>query len=334
MAGIPMRLRNPFVFTAGFALVAALLTILAQTPAQAATTPLGDCPVSPTTPCVMSVQRDSVDISAPYGYIGWYGNLSGSKDIYFSAEYNGGADLGASERSTSWRVVIFVGDWAIPNVTHGKGQNVKVTRGHTADGYTVTITANPVLLSGQCISSTYCPEHWVPTTPSDNNVQWDGYFDLYITDYGAWSDASQRADFFGMNYFNNIAYTELPPQIVFPADPSLPPYLLVNTANRRFLDDETTLVNGHVEMRIPNRFLSGVYGVPDPSTMTSSGVVVTGDGTERPSTSSRKPVRTRWWSTSTACASRTSPGPRPRLSRDHSQPPPRGSRPPRSHSAT
>jgi hypothetical protein len=81
-----------------------------------------------------------------------------------------------------------------------------------------------------------------------------------------------------MDYFNNIAFTEVPPQIVSPSDPSLPPFLLVNTANRRYLADGSTLVDGHVEMRIPNQFLRDVYGVPNPATMTSSGVTVTGDG--------------------------------------------------------
>jgi hypothetical protein len=267
-------------------LIASSLSLVTgfSAPSAAGSSPpsLQDCTTTAgAAPCIESVTVNSGAITTPFSYIAWYDDTNPSKNIYFFAQKDGtGGNLGFSALTDTWRVVIFVGNWEIPRVTHGKAQNVKVTRTHATDGYTVTISGNPVTVSGQCDSSgTYCPEDWVTGLPGGfNNRQWDGYFDFYITDYGAWNNASQRADFYGMNYFNNIAHTELPPQIVTPADPSIPPYLLVNAANRRFLQDGTTLVNGHAELRIPNQFLRDVYGVPDPASMTSSGVTVTGDG--------------------------------------------------------
>lgn len=276
-----LRLRRSTLVATGLSLIVSALTVLFAAPAYPeALSPsaLSACGSPASAPCVVSVQVGGADMAAPYGYVGTY-TAGSSKDVSFTAEKNGSDDLGAGELGTYWRVVIFMGNWAVPRVTSGKGQKVTVTRTHDSSGYTVTVTGEPVTVSGQCDGSGYCPEEWVATSPSFNNKEWAATFDLQITDYGSWSDATQRDSFYGMNYFTNIAYTELPPQITYPSDPSLPPYLLINAANRRYRQDGTTLVQGHSELRIPNSFLRVVYGVPNPADMTSSGIVVGGDGT-------------------------------------------------------
>jgi hypothetical protein len=137
----------------------------------------------------------------------------------------------------------------------------------------VTITANPVLLVGTCDQTS-----WPWTCPSTADTQWDGYLDGELTDYQAWSDVAQRDSMYGMNYASNVSATSLPPEIV--SDPTTgEQQILVRLANPHFEQDGTTVFEGFVHQRIPNAFLQTVYGIDDPSTLTSSGLTPVVSGT-------------------------------------------------------
>ena len=117
---------------------------------------------------------------------------------------------------------------------------------------------------------------WLKRMPS--TFGWDGYLDGQISDFGQWTDVAQREATYGMDYWTNVAATDVPPQVK--EDPANPGFyfLQVNLANRRFYEDGVTLVQGTGRMRIPNSFLQMAYGIPNPATMTGSSLVGTLSG--------------------------------------------------------
>ncbi len=140
--------------------------------------------------------------------------------------------------------------------------------------YQVKISANPVLIVGDCDQRT-----WPWTCDHTATRQWDGYLDGQVTDYEAWVDPAQRASFYGMDFNSNISATGLPPEIV--NDPTTgAEQILVRLANPHFQDDGVTVFHGFAHQRIPNAFLREVYGIDAPASLTTGGLspVVSGSG--------------------------------------------------------
>ncbi|WP_203335783.1 fibronectin type III domain-containing protein [Nocardioides limicola] len=251
-------------------LVAGLLQAVAA-PAAVAEGPLPVCTGGGPRPCVEQVLRNGAALS---GGFGWFANATGgsAKEISFNATLNDAHDLGAGSLSDTWSVTLDVGTWMSPRVVHGKGRNVKINR---LGGGRVQVLVQPVSVSGQCDGSGHCWEHWVPTDPSDNNIEWAGLLDLRISDFAQWTEVAQQSSFDGMHYLTNVAHTYLPPQVVALADGSQA--LRIEMENRRYRENNT-LVRGAAELRIPHAFLRQVYDVPDPATMTGAGLAVGGVG--------------------------------------------------------
>jgi hypothetical protein len=266
---------------AALALVGSGLAVSAQlsTPAAAETipsTPVVACATPGPRPCIISVTRDGVTPDVAYEVSGTTYTIEGSRYVSFNVTKNGQYDMGFAELSAVWSVKLDMGD-LVPRVVTGKGQDTTVVRKNDGGNYTVTVTGRPVTISGQCDQSAWpwtCPE-WAADPNPVENQQWDSAFGAEITDYGVWDDAEQRRAMYGMNYFTNVAATSVPPEITH--DPTTDTdYLLIRMANRRYLEDGTTLVQGSGELRIPNAFLRLAYGVPNPELMTGSSLSVSG----------------------------------------------------------
>lgn len=184
-------------------------------------------------------------------------------------------DLGAAARSDTYVLKLNVGK-VIPRVSDAKGAGVTVLRERDGAGnWHVTITAKPVLATGDCNTGA------VPWTCSEVATrQWDGYLGGGLTDYGTWEDAAQREAFFGMDYFSNIDAGAIPPDVV--RDPGSGAQMIrLELANSHFLSSpSTTVFKGNVSVVIPNAFLREVYEVDDPGSLTTGGLkpVVTGTG--------------------------------------------------------
>jgi hypothetical protein len=201
----------------------------------------------------------------------------GSNDLLWQVLSVGTANpfvLGPASLDDVWVITIDTGT-VVPRVAFTHGTAVDVNRVDDGDGtYRVTITATPVVMTGECDQSV-----WPWTCPETASMEWDGYLDGNVTDYGAWDDVAQRNSMYGLDYSTNVSATSVPPEIV--NDPgSGHEQLLIRLANPHFRMDGTTVFEGFVHQRIPNAFLSSVYGLDDPSSLTSSGLdpVVTGPG--------------------------------------------------------
>lgn len=247
------------------------------TPASAGTIPSTDvtwCSGTPTYPCVAGLSIDGTPVTSSdlhWSFVATTFELDGATELSFTLQRDGSYALGPDTLDDSVVVDLKTGAGFLPRVVTGKGHDVEVVRSAPAGVNEVVVTGSPVLVSGQCDQSSWpwvCPEY-TGSNP-DYDAEWDGYFSVDVSDNGQWTDASQRAAFDGMNYFTNVAATDIPPQVV--PDGSGNDYLQINLANRHFRSDGTTVVHGHGELRIPNAFLREVYGVPNPASMTTAGL--------------------------------------------------------------
>src|SRR5262249_7324408 len=109
------------------------------------------------------------------------------------------------------------------------------------------------------------------TGPTGATQQWDGSLGGSVTDYRSWEDEAQRNAFFGMDYSSNIDAGSIPPQIV--PDSEGAQMILLEFANSHFLKTpSTTVFHGNASIVIPNGFLKEVYGIDDPTSLTSAGL--------------------------------------------------------------
>jgi hypothetical protein len=283
-----MRLRRSLALlvSTGFA-VSGLAVVAAVAPTQAAPlTPMPTCGPSVPKPCVVSFTRNGSTSTGDFS-LAAYSIADGderevSLDLDKAGGDNGGADLGAAARSDVFSVTIDMGSW-VPRIAVGKARDVEVTRTRTGGGYQVTVTGRPILLSGQCDQSVWpwrCPEADVVVDDPAyfNNVQWDGLWSVDISDAGYIDGVARRNSMYGLNYFHNFAASAIPPSVQFGEGPDDPSRIVIDIANRRYLDDLSTLVIGRAELRIPDSFLSVGYGITDPASMTGKGVSVSGPG--------------------------------------------------------
>ncbi len=245
--------------------------------------PIPFCSDSPSArPCVVSATKDGVDLRTipNWGVDAFSATFPDDPSTHLSVDVTrgGGFDLGSSALDDVVVVSLHLGT-SKPSVVSGNGRDTDVVRTRNGDGtYDLTVTGTPVTVSGQCDQSVYpwvCPEHAANPAP-DLDTEWSALYGFDVTDYAIWEDPAQRAAFYGMDYFTNIAATSLPPEIANDADGN--GYLLIRMANRRFREDGSTLVQGHSELRIPNAFLREVYGIPDPATLGGSGLATTVSG--------------------------------------------------------
>lgn len=263
---------------------AGLAVVATSSPAEAVDHQLQTCATGVARPCVLSFTRNGATPPADLEVLGVATDDGVRHDVSVSIYKNGGGgyDLGAAARADTFSVTLDMGSW-VPRIVAGKGRDVQVVRTRTGGGYQVTITGKPVLLSGQCDQSEWpwrCPEADVVVNDPAyfNNRQWEGIWGAEVYDGGFIKDKDVRASLYGLDYFHNFAASAIPPRVEFSGPDDSVAQLVLEVANRRYLDDLTTLVKGHAEMRIPNSFLRDGYGIPDPSSMTGSSLVVSGSG--------------------------------------------------------
>jgi hypothetical protein len=285
-------MRTPAALAATALVASTLVTgvLGGQTAANAEQRGLSRCSVANPTdvPCISSASRNGTDPmfgpTSEYSVTGSFRTPDAGADdqsTYLNIVIlrNDDQELGADSLDDDFSVTVNLSGQLVPRVATGKARNVTVTRTDNGDGtYAVTIEGRPVRLDGQCDQEVYpwvCPEDGEGT--AEQSQEWKAIWSADVTDYGSWSDATQRNSMYGMNYFNNIAATDVPPQVRF--DDAGLGHLLIEMNNRHFREDGKTPVQGRAELRIPNAFLEEVYGIPDPATMDGSSLVATGSAT-------------------------------------------------------
>lgn len=262
-------MRFPLLLAASTMLASASVAALPQQTAAAPVTSddVTWCGSTPTAPCLVSATVDGTDVksSSAWDLSATAYSVGDSEEIAVHLLRKGDDELGAASLDKVVRVEVLTGD-LIPRLVTGKARDTGVTRTFSGSKHTVSVTGNPVVVSGQCDQD---GESW--TCPEDSPEEWVGYFDFIVSDHGSWEDEAQRDAFYGMNYFTNVAATSVPPEITENAKGD--PMLLIRLANRHYLSDGETVVQGHGELRIPNDFLREVYGIPDPATMTGASLL-------------------------------------------------------------
>jgi hypothetical protein len=259
----------------------AVLVSLALAAATAA--PLAAAPSAHAATCGTVVSATKNGATLPVNRIGTLcspGGAGEGSDVSWSVwdgpsdSPSSNRDLGLASHADTYVITLDTGT-ILPRVTDTHGGDVTVRRAKQGDGHWyVTITAKPVLATGECNQSA---TPW--TCPSVATRQWDGYLGGNITDYGTWEDEAQRNAFFGMDYASNIDAGSIPPQIV--TDDAGAQMILLEFANSHYQQTpSTTVFKGQASIVIPNAFLKEVYEVDDPASLTTSGLapVLTGSG--------------------------------------------------------
>jgi hypothetical protein len=230
-------------------------------------------------PCIVSALRNGEPLGEDYRVIGsfsegkWFGIIAS-----FHAMRGQMFDLGFDSLTDTWTITVDMGA-VTPRVVHGRAIDTTVNRriGQGAEGGNlVTVTGRPVTLSGQCDAANNCPE-WAES-PTSYNQQWDGTFNFAVADFGSWSE-DEQADFYGINYFSNIAVGVVPPAMR-QDEQTGEDYMYIELANRHYLEDGVTVVKGAVDIRLPDRFLREKFGIPNPGTMTDTSLTTTVGGAQ------------------------------------------------------
>jgi hypothetical protein len=225
----------------------------------------------------VSLTPATVGDNAKWDISAFFTTLDGAKTVSVTIRNDNESDplnLGGPETLDDvWRIHLRLGTWT-PRIVFLHGDDLTAKRINNGDGtFDLDITGSPAHLTtfvtstgdGGCDQSVWpwdCPE-----TADGERYYWGAD----ISDNGQWTDPDQREAFYGFDYATNIEATDIPPQVVNDSTTGLP-QLLVNLANPHFYTDGTTVFDGHVHMRIPNKFLRVVYGIDDPASMTSSGL--------------------------------------------------------------
>jgi hypothetical protein len=264
--------------------VLALFLTGLTTPSGAGVPSSSWCTDDASPPCVDSATLNG---STAYGNTDWTISVTGGPDDFLWNVFNetvGSYDLGSAALTDRW-VITFDTGTSLPRVSFMYGMNSVTTRSSIAGPtYQITVDANPVRLT----DNDECdPGTWPWTCPETATDEFAGYLGGQITDYGTWDDVAQRESMWGMNYATNIGLTSMPPEIV--NDPVTGvEQLLLRLANHHYWPGGVDVFEGFVDLRIPNKFLRETYGIDNPATMTSSGLVVTGDGSAATATVSQE----------------------------------------------
>ncbi len=259
------------------AVVAVLFLTLSAGRASAMTPPGWCSETSP--PCIVSATLNGspVLVSDPTYWLELSKSAPASvpSDFIVNVERQTGPDLGAGDLSDDWSVVVDTGTM-VPRVASGYGANMTYTRTPEPGGtYQMTIAGSPVHINNNsdCDFSTS-----IPTCPFMATSDYAAYLQAEVDDYSLPSlyTAAQIPSFYGMNMWTNIDETGLPPEILSTASGN---ELVLQLADQHEFPDGSTFV-GFFHLLIPDSFLQAVYGVNDPSTISTAGLAASiGAGT-------------------------------------------------------
>jgi hypothetical protein len=160
----------------------------------------------------------------------------------------------------------------IPREIDAFGASMTYTRSGPSSGeYEVTITGQPVEVSKQT-NCTYPPGGPICTGNSPGSLAiFQGEIDDF--NYKLYDSPDYPAglvdSFAGMDMWTNIAETGLPPTIDQSNGQN---ELKIDLADYHFESDGTTRVHGDYYLRIPESFLSTMWGINDPSTLATDGL--------------------------------------------------------------
>jgi hypothetical protein len=268
--------RIPLRDLACAALVAVLLLALAAGRAAASTPPGWCTEASP--PCIVSASLNGSPVfdTDPNYWLELSSFMpGGSQNFIVNVERRTGADLGAGDLSDNWIVVVNTGTM-VPRVASAFGANMTYVRTPEAGGtYQMTIEGSPVHINNNsdCDFSTS-----IPTCPFKATSDYAAYLQIEVGEYNLPTlyTASQIPSFYGMNMWTNIDETGLPPEVLSTPSGN---ELVLQLADQHEYPDGSTFV-GFFHLLIPDSFLEAVYGVNDPSTISTSGVAASiGSGT-------------------------------------------------------
>ena len=266
---------------AGGGLVAALL---AAPPAASAVAPpfsadgadLRWCSEGPA-PCIASVtgvttpggpSRIVERGDSDYEVLAFAFSAGGSRRLSFGVSKVGGGELGPESLDDRWSIAFDLGDALVPRITDGTAEGVQVTRTEYAPGrYRVEIVGSPTKTTTGCDPNPPypCPEV-APTDPAEGQ-ETIGSFQGTVHDYGEWSVVAQREAMYGLDYWSNIDFGSIPPQLAEYQRGLFSIELLLANPHR-FVSGEA--FRGHVELRLPNAYLRELLGIPAPAALDPS----------------------------------------------------------------
>jgi len=168
----------------------------------------------------------------------------------------------ASDVTHDFTVVLDTGSIK-PRIVNAKGLHGSTTRwmdsgsGH----WMIKITARPAEMLETCSnpSPPYCP-----VTAPDGSVQYE--LNPHIDDATWYSSNPAEADKLnGLDQFSNINLLWYPPTITTSSTGVVT--MDIAMENSHYYPDGTTVFHGQAEIRLPNRILRELYGIPNPETM-------------------------------------------------------------------
>lgn len=259
------RLRRLGVVVAVVGTSSALsIAMLATAPPAAAATSAycSEHPPGDTEACIAALSRDGVPITT--GDPDWVASIAQvpatGNVLWGVAAATSPYSLPLTEQAHTWSATINTRG-ETPRLSQASGQDVSISRASSFGEHFTTITGRPILRTQGCDQTSW---PWVcPSIATSQFVDFSGH----ITDYRTWTNAKQRAAFYGSDLVSNIDATDFPPQIVGNR-------LIINLANSHYLADGTTLATGFLRMRLPYALLAKVFGVADPASLASGGVAV------------------------------------------------------------
>jgi len=244
-----------------------LVTASATQPAQAVE--LNWCDEGKTGPCIVSATRDGVDVDRDVYQVtvDRYTGPDALHNTGFTINKAGVTPygLGADEMGHTFVVTMKTGP-VVPRVIDGWGRNGTSQRFHDADGdwaVRVTVHAAHMLMSCEydaAVGDTTCPA----TASVDDELR---YVVMRVSDAAWYSDVtSERDKLWGLESYSDIQLFWYPPFIAVAPSGTVTMDFLMQNAHAY---NDGTPFTGTANMRIPNRVLRGLYGIPDPETMTA-----------------------------------------------------------------
>jgi hypothetical protein len=266
-------------------LVMSGLTVAAAAPSAAGSVVVQRWCASTAPPCVVSASRDGTligpDGDTTYTVTWpWWGDTGGAStpdDRFWQVVKNGGYDLGSGELGHVFEIDFDLGGldpravwgWANP-VGSGVQRHFDAGTGH----WMLTLTLQPVRRISACNASTS-----PPVCPTEASAEQEVHAQLYgdISNGAWWSDTEAvRDQVNGLNSFTNVDYTYEQPDIAIDSTTGAATMTIPMANAHAFAGGE--VFQGFQKVRLPNRMLREVYGIPNPETMTPDSLASTVTG--------------------------------------------------------
>jgi hypothetical protein len=259
---------------ATIALIASGLAVLGTSvpPAGAAEPVIPYC-LGSSAPCLDSFKHDGTDVNPDLYRIVWNEKAPGAGFYSWIFEkYDGAAwraDMGDNEIGHTFTATFAFGSFN-PRIVGGQAfpeGSAPVQWFGPAGSYRVKISASPVYRVSDCY---YPSGSDIPTCPSTAGPddETHGYLSEVVNN-ARWFGGTE-AEHQKISGFYNLRNTDIGEgSPVIDTDPVTGNQQLVFTLANAHEDAEHVTFHGFQHLRLPNRMLREVYGIPDPDTMTA-----------------------------------------------------------------